>query len=78
MLPGETILSGAPVDEHTSEFMVMKSFAGWYVGTMYRHKDEHGEWEEPNSRETEYFATEAEAQAALASFKSGNDLTGAR
>jgi len=76
MIQGETILSGAPLKEGVSVFMVLHSFAGWYVGTMF--KDPVDGFEEPNSRETDYFETEAEAQSALDSFNKGDDLTGMR
>lgn len=78
MMPGETILSGAPLEDGVSPFKVMHSPAGYYVGTEITNKDEHGEWTEPYSRETEYFKTEADAQKALESFNTGNGLTGMR
>lgn len=74
MLKGETILSGVSVDENTSEFMVLRSAAGYYVGTMY--KEEYG-WV-PNSRETGYFATKEEAEEALKSFQITNILPNQR
>lgn len=75
MLPGETVLSGAKShaeDPNVSPLKVMRSAAGWYVGTTY-----NGEWgEEPNSRETEYFKDESTARAVLESLvlsKDGKD-----
>ena len=50
-----------------SDLKVMHSAAGYYIGTSFTHTS--GEYEgliEPGSRESEYFATEAEAQRALA------------
>lgn len=39
MIPGETIQSqkalGIPVDHHMSDFKVLKSANGWFIGTMY-------------------------------------------
>lgn len=93
MFPGETILDGedgskglAKVEEkkkdtHVSEFQVLQSAAGWYVGTIWKYDGceacvkEYGPpelWKnfmEPNSRETDYFSSEADAAQALATFK---------
>jgi hypothetical protein len=62
MLQGETILSGAPTDERVSEFKVMKSAAGYYIGTSYTEPEGY---DVPNSRESEYFVTEELAKATL-------------
>lgn len=39
MIPGETIQSqkalGMPIDPHISDFRVLKSANGWYIGTLY-------------------------------------------
>jgi hypothetical protein len=84
-IKGETILSGAPShkdDYHVSEFTVMESTAGYYIGTFYTHCD----WtktackscedaglragsQEPNSRETDYFDKIEEAKQALATYR---------
>ena len=61
MMPGETILTGAPTTG-VSEFKVMKTCA-WYIGTTFL---EDGS---AYSRETDYFSTEAEAQRALNIYK---------
>lgn len=46
-----------------SDVQVLQSAAGWYVGTTFT--EEEG-YETPGSRESEeYYATQAEAQAAL-------------
>ena len=96
MFPGETILSqkelGQEVDSHISDFQVMHSGGGWYVGTTYvacgeASCEECSGWGtnnvkgrelEPNSRETGYFKTEKEAKEALAGFKESGDLEGKR
>ena len=87
MFEGETILSGAPVDEHVSEFKVMRSGAGYYIGTMYRYcgkcDDCIKEWGEdvisvPNTRETGYFATHEEAYEALQHMSGTGHLPGKR
>lgn len=70
MLPGETILSGAPVLPGVSEFQVLRSNAGWYVGTMCE--------EGPYSRESGYFKTREEAQSALDVYKKTGMLPNAR
>ena len=61
MLPGETIVSGAPgtCPECITELhnQVLRSAAGFYIGT----RCECG----PYSRESGYYRTEREAQRAL-------------
>lgn len=57
------LASRYPSDEGKySDLMVLRSAAGWYVGTVFTH---HGGFQEPGSRESEYFATRQEAQDAL-------------
>ena len=84
MLPGETILSGGVVDHHVSEFQVMGSPGGYYIGTIWTCCGECEEckqekwmpkgWQEPNSRETDYFDTREEAEKALEAFKKTNEM----
>lgn len=45
-----------------SELKVMRSPAGWYLGTTYNHPDG---FEEPGSRDSGYFRTEEAAKAEL-------------
>jgi hypothetical protein len=52
---------GLEVIMEISEFKVMRSAAGWYIGT--ECLEEYG-WV-PNSRESGYFETEEEAQREL-------------
>lgn len=67
MLPGETILSGAPsrcsVCGEEFAFRLMQSAAGWYIGT--------GCCTGPNSRESRYWDNEDEADYALAAWECG-------
>ena len=70
MLPDETILSGAPILEGVSEFQVMRSNAGYYIGTTCQ--------EGPYSRETGYFPSEAIATEALETYKRTGLLRGQR
>ena len=70
MLPGETVLSGACLTEGVSVFKVCQSAAGYFVGTTYHDKELGCDF--PNTRETCYFSTEKQAQAALDSFLAGN------
>lgn len=81
MMTGETILSGGAKSEHLSPFKVMKSGAGWYVGTtwttcldpsclepecgMMQQDGKSRRMEQPGTRETGYFATPEEAQDAV-------------
>ena len=46
-----------------SDLKVMRSAAGYYIGTS--AWDVEGGYEEPNSRESDYFGTHAEAENAL-------------
>jgi hypothetical protein len=54
-----------------SELQVLRSAAGWYVGTTYTNED--GRWVGPGSRDSGYFATEAEAQAFLNALEAGDE-----
>jgi len=50
-----------------SELQVLKSAAGYYIGTLYTNPS-YSEFPgliEPGSRDSEYFATKEEAQAVL-------------
>lgn len=91
MFPGETILSGAKSheqDPHISEFKVLRSAAGYYIGTIWTACGECAEckkdewmtkgWSEPNSRETEYFDTEEEATKALGEYRDSGFMPEAR
>jgi hypothetical protein len=77
MFPGETILTGAKShedDPHISEFKVMHTPGGWYVGTTY---DGDG-YEEACSRETDYFDKEEQAAHALEVYQKTGCMPGAR
>lgn len=69
MMPGETIYSGAsPKCDCGTGFKleVLKSNAGYYIGTTCRNPEcEH--FLEPNSRESHYYPDKASAEADLAS-----------
>lgn len=45
-----------------SDLQVMKSAAGWYIGTAY---NAIGGWQEPGSRDTDYYSTKEEADYAF-------------
>ena len=67
MMPGETIWSGASktCDCGTEfELEVMRSAAGYYVGTCC-HNSQCDRRGAPYTRESEYYRTEEEAQRAL-------------
>jgi hypothetical protein len=73
MLAGETVLSGAPShkeDPLVSEFKVMHSAAGYFIGTTYM--EEYGEV--PNTRETGYWQSEDDAEAALYKYQKYGEL----
>ena len=65
MLPGETILSGAPKTSNVSDFKVMKSNAGWYIGTTIHEEG----CDFPYTRETTYFCSQQRAEEALDFYK---------
>lgn len=82
MIPGETIqsrkLMGMEADKHTSEFKVMFSNAGHYIGTSHTNCGECDDckesglpkgYESPGSRETEYFKDRKGAEKALEMFQ---------
>lgn len=45
-----------------SDLQVLRSNAGWYIGTIYTDKDG---FQEPGSRDSEYFPTKEAAEKAL-------------
>lgn len=51
-----------------SELQVLRSPAGWYIGTMYH--DPEG-FQEPGSRDSGYFATKKEAEDEFRSIEAG-------
>lgn len=59
-----------------TELRVLKSAAGYYIGTMYEERDEDGKlkWQEPGSRDSEYFRTE-EAAAKVLKYMEGSGDT---
>lgn len=58
-----------------SKLRVMRSAAGYYVGTMWQEFDSLGctVMECPGSRESEYFETEQEANEMLRFYKEGEE-----
>lgn len=50
-----------------TDLMVCQSAAGYYVGTMYEERDQDGnvKWQEPGSRDSDYFSTREAAQSYL-------------
>ncbi len=56
--------------EKYSELMVLQSAAGYYVGTMYTNEDGY---EEPGSRDSDYFRTRNEAEIFLKYTEQSND-----
>jgi hypothetical protein len=69
-MPGETILLGAPHLPDVSPFKVMRSNAGYYVGTSQNGC--------PYTRESGYFRTENEAESALITYETTGILPHAR
>lgn len=54
-----------------SDLQVLRSGAGWYVGTMYT--DPADGFQEPGSRDSDYFATEEQARSYLRSIEIAGD-----
>lgn len=65
-IPGETILTGAPAEccGQRLELEVLRSAAGWYIGTRCPNCG-------PYSRESEYFYSEADANKAIILWRRG-------
>jgi hypothetical protein len=63
-----------PDADNYTELQVMRSAAGYYVGTYYNNYDDIGAllFQEPGSRESAYFRTEEEARACLARIEGGD------
>lgn len=62
-----------------SDLQVLRSNAGFYVGTTFKERDENGRelYEAPGSRDSDYFATAEEAGAFLEEMEANeNDLSG--
>lgn len=58
-----------------SKLRVMRSAAGYYMGTMWQEFDANGDivWECPGSRESCYYETEQEANEMLRFYKEGEE-----
>ena len=58
-----------------SDLMILRSNAGFYVGTYYNEKDDDGEivWSEPGTRDSEYFPTKEDAEEYLQQVESATD-----
>ena len=50
-----------------TDLMVCQSAAGYYIGTMWEEKNAAGEvlWQEPGSRDSDYYKTAEDAQKCL-------------
>jgi hypothetical protein len=69
----------APADDLSgyTDLQVLRSAAGWYIGTMYRNVNPDGStWDEPGSRDSDYFRTREEAERFLKTVEACH-LTGA-
>lgn len=74
------IQSASYIDEEEkskySDLKVLKSGAGWYVGTTFSNSEDipGTTFEEPGSRDSDYFATEQAATDFLKRLEAGEDL----
>jgi hypothetical protein len=59
-------ISSASERARYTDLQVLKSAAGWYIGTL--HNAIEG-WQEPGSRDSCYFASKETAEAALKSLE---------
>lgn len=66
LLPTELEEPKAVKNRYT-DLQVLCSGAGYYIGTMYQELDENDNviWEEPGSRDSDYFKTQEGAEAYL-------------
>lgn len=56
-----------------SDMQVLQSGGGWYVGTLYTNtEDSSFKYQEPGSRDTDYFATKEDAEKFLLRLESGD------
>lgn len=58
--------------DNYSDLHVMKSNAGWYIGTTYT--DPETKEQEPGSRDSDYFLSKKEAEAYLKLIETGKAL----
>lgn len=70
----ENLFAKTAVKGEYSELRVLKSAAGYYVGTVFEEFDAEGKvvFQEPGSRDTEYFSTQEEASDRLLRMKDGD------
>lgn len=70
----KSLITSAPYitdPENYSDLQVCQSAAGYYIGTMY--KDPETSWEEPGSRDSDYYKTRKEAEDALTAIENDAD-----
>lgn len=69
----DDLFAATAVKGEYSDLRVLRSAAGFYVGTLFQEFDADGNivFEEPGSRDTGYFATEELANAFLANMEDG-------
>ncbi len=51
--------------DNYSDLQVLRSAAGWYVGTLFHGTEDGQPFTEPGSRDSGYFGTKGEAEAHL-------------
>jgi hypothetical protein len=74
LLPKTPEMRSAVSNRYT-ELQVLRSGAGYYIGTLYEEFDAIGKvvWQEPGSRDSDYFRTEEGAAAYLKVIEAGSD-----
>lgn len=63
------------VSNRYTDLQVCSSGAGYYIGTMYEEMDANGKvmWQEPGSRDSDYFRTREGAEAYLKIINAGSE-----
>lgn len=57
-----------------TDLMVCQSAAGYYIGTLWNeYENEKLIWQEPGSRDSDYFATEEQAKSFLKALEDSDD-----
>lgn len=62
--------------DNYTDLQVLKSAAGYYIGTIFQEKDAEGNvtFSEPGSRDSGYFSTEDAARIYLGNLESGLEM----
>ena len=78
LTPAQPDMPNAASNGYT-DLQVLRSAAGFYIGTMYVERDASGQivWQEPGSRDSDYFGTRKAAEKSLSLLTALGDDTAA-